>query len=125
MALKDLVGNRSALAEEAIERIVTGLVIFEIEERAIALTREGAQLSNRAKTLVYLTALQGWPFIVDVEFPLDARPIEIEQATGVTGNSLRPILKKLVEERLVVARNGRYAIRATNLQDVETELRSA
>jgi hypothetical protein len=122
MALKDLVGTKSALAEEAIEAIVRGFVTYDEEERAVVLTQDGLRLGNRAKALVYLTALLGWPFITSEPTPTEAKPAEIEKATGIPGGSLRPILKELLEAHLLIVRDGRYSVRSTSFAAIAAEL---
>ena len=122
MALKDLVGTKSALAEEAIESIVRGFVTYDEEAVEVVLTPDGARLANRPKVLVYLTALQGWPFVTEKPVAADAKPGDIEKATGITGGSLRPLLKALLEERLLTAPNGRYAVRTTSFTAIAAEV---
>lgn len=122
MALKDLVGTKSVLAEEAIESIVRGFISYDEEAREVVLTPDGMRLGNRAKLLVYLTALQGWPFVTKESVPTDAKPADIEKATGIAGGSLRPLLKDLLEARLLTAQKGRYAVRTTSFTTISAEL---
>lgn len=124
MALKDLVGTKSAQAEEAIEGVVRGFITYDEAAREVVLTPEGMRLANRAKVLVYLTALLGWPFVIDAAVPTDAKPAEIETATGIAGGSLRPLLKEMLEARLLSSTDGRYAVRTTSLAAVAAELAS-
>jgi hypothetical protein len=122
MALKDLVGTKSALAEDAIESIVRGLVTYDDEAHEVALTPDGMRLGNRAKLLVYLTALLGWPFITEASVASDAKPADIEEATGIAGGSLRPLLRQLLEERLLTCQKARYAVRSTSIAAISAEL---
>jgi len=122
MALKDLVGTKSALAEEAIESIVRGFVTYDEEAHEVVLTPDGMNLGNRAKLLVYLTALQGWPFVTATSVSTDAKPADIEKATGIAGGSLRPLLRQLLEERLLTCHNALYAVRATSFAAISAEL---
>ncbi len=122
MALKDLVGTKSALAEEAIESIVRGFVTYDEEAHEVVLTPDGMKLGNRAKLLVYLTALHGWPFITSTPVPASLKPAEIEKVTGIAGGSLRPLLRRLLEERLLTCHNGSYAARTTSFAAISAEL---
>jgi len=124
MALKDLVGTKSAHAEELIESIVRGFITYDEEAREVALTTDGMRLGNRPKALVYLTALLGWPFVTDEPTPTEAKPAEIERATGIAGGSLRPLLKELLEARLLTVRDSRYSARPTSLTAIAVELAS-
>lgn len=122
MALKDLVAEKGALDEDAIERIVGPYVRYDVDAKEIHFTPAFASLSNKAKILAYLIALQGWRFVTDEPTPSDARPADIEAATGIPGGSLRPVLRSLSENRLVFERNSRYSVRGTSFPAIEAEL---
>ncbi|HVJ33777.1 MAG TPA: hypothetical protein VND94_11720 [Terriglobia bacterium] len=121
MALKDLVSKRAALTEGAIEEIISSYVRFDPEERVVIFTPNASGLQNRARILVYLVALQGWPFVSDEEIPIDAKPSEIEEHIGIQGGTLRPILKELKDRHIVSERNGRYFVRPASLEAIKAE----
>jgi hypothetical protein len=122
MALKSLVASKAELAEADIEGIVSPYVRYDADEKEVTLTAAGAALPIRAKVLVYLVALQGWPFVVKEEVPTDATPAEIGNHLGMAGGSVRPTLTTLRDRHLLVARGGRYAVRASSLGAVRSEL---
>lgn len=122
MALKDLIAERGALDEAAIERIVEPYVRYDVDAKEIHFMPAFAALSNKAKILVYLVALQGWRFVLDESMPSDARPAEIEAATGIPGGSLRPVLRGLSETHHVSEKDSRYSVRGTSLPVIEAEL---
>jgi hypothetical protein len=122
MALKDLIAKKGALDEAAIERIVESYVQYDIDAKDVRFTPAFAGLSNKAKILVYLVALQGWRFVTDEPMPSDARPADIEAATGIPGGSLRPVLRGLSENHHVSEKNSRYSVRGTSFPVIEAEL---
>lgn len=125
MSLKDLIASKSSLAEDVIEEIVSEYVRYDTDHKAVFLTPEGHELSGKSKVLVYLVALQGWPFILDDVVPMDPKPGEIEKHTGIHGGSLRPLLKELKDRRIVIEKGGRYSVLSAALQSIKKELGSA
>lgn len=123
MALKDLLVSKAVLAEEAIEKIVAGHVHYDAEAKEITLSHAGAALPAKKKLLVYLVALQGWPYVVSEEpIPTDASPAELVEQLGVPGGTIRPMLMDLADRHLAVNRNGRYSVRASSLHAITAEL---
>lgn len=78
------------------------------------------KLSNEAKVLLFLLARKA---MVACDLPLDhegATPAEIEKETDVKGGSIRPILKKLYEQKtLSKSSDGRYFVPNYSLERVK------
>lgn len=122
MALKDLTVAKSELTEEQVEEIVSEYVRYDPAAKEIVFLPAAATLSNRSKTLVYLVALQGWPFVSDEKMPTEASPAQIEGAVHIHGGTLRPILKGLKDSHLISARGRAYSVRSAALPNIKAEI---
>jgi hypothetical protein len=105
-----------------IEEIVADYVRYDVDHKGVFLTPEAHHLSNKAKVLIYLVALQGWQFVINESVPADAKPSEIEEGVGITGGSLRPVLKELKDRKIIVEKGGRYSVLSAALGAVKAEL---
>src|SRR5262249_39771615 len=114
--------SRAAIAEEAIEKIVSGKLQYDAEDKTIHLTLAGASLPAKKKLLIYMVGLQGWPYVSDDQIPTDASPGELEQQLGLPGGTIRPMLIDLRDRHLLSSKNGRYSLRAGNLHAITSEL---
>ena len=86
-------------------------------------TSSWPRLSNESKSLIYLLARKA---MVALDLPVGtegATPQEIERATGVLGNSLRPVLKRLLDQRLVHKADGRYYVPNHALENAKEYLK--
>jgi hypothetical protein len=124
MALKDLVADDPALKEQAIESIVTEYVRYDSKQKVIVFTTSATNLTNKQKVLIYLVAIQGWPFISDEPVPNAASPSDLERALGIPGNTLRPLLKDLHDRHLIASHAQKYFVHTSPFQlaSIQTEL---
>ena len=114
MALKDLIVDSGAVAEEVIEKIISVYVKYEVDPPAIVFTPESNALGNVEKVIVYFVAVLGWKYVVDEPPVVSTKPADLEEALGIHGGSLRPVLKKLKDNHFLVVADGHYSIRASN-----------
>ncbi len=118
MALKDLIADKSALTEEAIEGIVSAHIHYYLDTGEIGFKPDGQSLSNERKILVYLTAIHGWRYVTDNPPDTPTKPANLSDALGIPGGTLRPTLKSLKDSHLITADGGEYAIQTSRLSAI-------
>jgi hypothetical protein len=125
MALKDHVTDSAKLSEGEIESIIADFLKYDPANKAVVFLPKTHGLSVEKKILLHLVALRGWRFVVKDNPPAaDALPREIERVTGVLGGTLRPMLRALVQSKMLDSRKGRYEIPAHNLGRVRKVMAS-
>lgn len=122
MALKDLTTSSSRLTEQQIEEIVSPYVRFDPEAGAVVLLPAAGRLSGKQRVLVYLTALQGWPFVTEKTVATAAAPAHISDALHIAGGTLRPLLKQLKDGHFLSMSDGDYSVRGAALESIKAEL---
>jgi hypothetical protein len=123
MALKDHTIDSSKISEEQIEAIIADRIKYDLANQSVVLLPAARSLTNEKRILLYLTALQGWRFIVENEAPEEnATPTQITQATGIPGGSVRPLLRGLENRKILVATKGKYGVPPHCLALVQTFL---
>lgn len=118
MSLKDLVAKKSEIAESVIETIVSKYVRYYSDTLEIGFTPEGAALSSGKKVLVYLVAMMGWRFVTEDPPEISTKPADLEQALGIAGGTLRPLLKNLKDAHLIAPSPQGYTVREGNLEAI-------
>jgi hypothetical protein len=122
MALKDLIADSAALTEKAIEDIVRPYVQYDPKAKRIGFTPKAKSLPKKHKLILHLIALQGWSYVSDESIPTTAKPAELEDAIGIPGGTLRPMLKDLKENHYVTLKSGRYGVQSSSLDDLKALL---
>lgn len=124
MPLKDLMIKGTVLREKQIEELVSDYVRYDPETKEIILLPAANSLKNNAKILIYLVALQGWPFVTKEPVPTDATPATIEHALHIPGNTIRPILKGLKDSHMILVKGRSYSIHPAALAHIRDEISS-
>lgn len=126
MALKDHTIDSSKISEEQIETIISGHVKYDPSRKTVVLLPDTQKFSNEKRILLYLTALQGWKFVMSKEAPtVEASPQEVSQRTGIPGGSVRPILGALVDRGILGKQKGKYFMPPHNLGVVQDAITSS
>jgi len=122
MALKDLTIKGSVLTEKQVEEIVSKYVRYDVEEKQIHFLPAFTPLKTRDKILVYLVALNGWPFLSKEPLPLEASPATIGKATNVPGGTLRRTLMELKDAHLISSTGRLYRVHSAALGQIKNIL---
>lgn len=114
MPLKDLVVKEQEVSEELLEQILAGNAQLATDTKNVILTREGGQLTARAKILLILAAQHAWAFVsADEETDASLTVKQLEEQTGLPGNTLRPGLKALKDAHIIASpKQGSYKLPA-------------
>lgn len=112
MPLKDLLVSEQTVSEELVEEILEGNARLASDTQKVLLTPEGSRLPARAKVLLVLAAQHAWRFVApghDGDISLTVK--QIQEQTGLPGNTLRPALKGLKEAYMIESPSeGRYRL---------------
>ncbi len=92
-------------------KILKPYVLLYKSEPYVEFTKAGEQQTIKGKILLYLLAKKALKETGVIEEEEEkATPSEIEQITGLKGGSIRPTLKRLLEDRLVRVKGGGYFV---------------
>ncbi|MBP6060546.1 MAG: hypothetical protein KA515_00885 [Candidatus Pacebacteria bacterium] len=115
MALKDHITDSTKVSEEEIEGIIADYIKYDPSHKMVVFLPKAQNLSNEKKILLYLVGLKGWQFVVKDNPPTnEALPRDIERVTGIRGGSLRPMLRSLLQSKMLNSRKGKYEIPTHN-----------
>ena len=96
---------------------------IDSETLEVGFTEEGEQLVARDKLLVFLLVRKAL-FLRNMVPKEAAGPSEIEKATGIPGGTVRPQLRKLVDDKLIrtEANEGGYFVPNAKIKDINKSL---
>ncbi len=101
MPLRDLLVSEQKVTEDVLEKTLKDFVLLG-DKRRIVFTPAGEQLPAEARVLLVLVAQHAWRFVVQGEEQDTSLPVaEIQQQTGLTGNTARPTLKSLKDRGII------------------------
>jgi len=120
MSLQDLVINNKQISAELIENILKNRVELIQEGKKVILTKKGMKLSNKGRILLFLAGGKAWE-LIDTE-TWSSGPSDMQEALGIPGNTLRPILKDLADSFLVKSEKGKYQILPKGIYEIESVL---
>lgn len=121
--LEELLVSSKEINRGLVAELLQPFVRIDPEDCEIIPTPSWRRLSNESKSLIYLLARKA---MTALDLPIRVEgvtPQEIERATGVMGNSLRPVLKRLLEQRVVAKAEGRYYVPNHALENAKLYLR--
>lgn len=96
--------------KELLVKMVFPFAAIDPESGRIHLKAPFDELNAKHKVLVYLLARLALSALPNASLPSRASPKEIEQETNLSGGTVRPMLTRLVNERLVVRDDNRYYV---------------
>lgn len=108
MALKDLIISKTKISEELVENLLKDRAQLIEENTEVHLLPETRRLPNSLRVLLYLCGKKAWSLLQDEEILTPI--VELSNNLGIKGNTLRPTLKELRDDRLVESKSGQYYI---------------
>ncbi len=113
--IQSLFVDEKEVGEEILYEAISPFIRFGKESNSVIFTPEYYELGNREKVLVYLLALKAAGFLGLTSVGESASPKAISAATGVTYNSIKPILSGLAKNGLLAREGGRYSVPNHNI----------
>jgi len=112
--LRALVVDTKKINREQLAAILQGKVLLDLQSNTFLLQPE-AKSRGTARHAVLLSLLARKAICLLKEGDLDAppdglTPLELTSATGIRGNTIRPVVRRLNAEGLVMQVQGRYVV---------------
>lgn len=120
----DIFVSGSSLDRELLARTVAPHIRIFTDNNVVEIVFTSAEkLTNRQKLLIYLLArkiLNDKQLLAEDEKE-GLTPSELEEATNISGGSIRPVLANLLKERLVQKEESHYYVPNYSLAQVSKE----
>ena len=120
MSLQDLVIDSEQISSELIENLLKGRVELIQEGKRINLTKDGVNLSNKGRILLFLAGGKAWNLLSGEDWTTS--PGKMQEHLGIQGNTLRPLLKELADNFLVKSEKGKYQVLSKGIYELESIL---
>jgi len=123
--LERLVRAREELLDrQFLASVLEGKVYLDRERGEAQFTAEGQRRPARQRILLYLLARKALKALKAIAVE-EAKPREMEGPTGLKGGTLRPKLKVLHDEGIVVRSDAGYYIPVQNLETAAEVIKEA
>ena len=120
--LDQLVANTREISRDQVASILRGKVMLDIETKTFMITPE-VRAGLGARSVVLVALLGQKALALKTGSPDVLTPKEIEAATALKGGTVRPLLRDLLSDGLIVnPKVGAYSIHASSLQLIQDEL---
>lgn len=120
MALQDLIINNKKISAELIELLLKDNIELIQEGKRVNLTKKGMNFPNKIRVLLFLTGGKAWELLDNK--PWSSTPGNMQEFLGISGNTLRPILKELADNFFVKSEKGNYQILPKGIYNLESML---
>jgi len=117
MALEDLIIDHKQISKELLEKLLAGRTELIKENEGVNLTRISNNYSNKTRVLLYLCGKKAWELLSSNK--VNASIEELQKNLGITGNTIRPILKELKDSYQAESEKGKYRILPKGVFELE------
>lgn len=122
--LEKLFIDEEEVSEDMLYDILAPYIRFGKKTNEIIPTNDFLNLKNKQKVLVIFIAIKAL-FMLGKREDDKASPKELEKLTGLKGNTIRPILKKLHDKRIILRDiKGKYFVPATSIPTIINMLKT-
>jgi hypothetical protein len=126
--LEDIFVKKEEVAGEnkvLLGRMIRPFAIVDPENGEVIFSTKGDELIAKHKILVFLLCRLALVTRPDLVFKPTVSPKEIEMGTDIPGGTVRPKLKELTDDRLVMRSGDGYQVVASGLKRAYKELERA
>ena len=108
--LRALVVDAQRFNREKLAEVLNGRVWLDLQTASVHLAPEARPSLTSAKAVLLALLGQKALYLLDENISEAMPPKVLEEVTSLKGNTLRPLLKRMREEGLIVKREQGYAV---------------